>query len=63
MNLVAVSPPTFEEDGTAKVDVLLDLTQHEGEEPVVRRFLVETETVQEGAEWYLSGVSASEQRE
>ncbi len=63
VNLVAVSPPTFEEDGTAKVDVLLDLTQHEGEEPVVRRFLVETETVQEGAEWYLSGVSASEQRE
>jgi hypothetical protein len=62
VDLVAVSPPTFEEDGTAKVDVLLDLTQREGEEPVVRRFLVETETVQEGAEWYLDGVSASEQR-
>jgi hypothetical protein len=63
VDLISVSPPTFEEHGTAKVDVLLDLTQREGEEPVVRRFLVETEMVQEGAEWYLSGVSASEQRE
>jgi hypothetical protein len=63
VNLVSISPPAFEEDGTARVDVLLDLTQHEGEEPVVRRFLVETETVQEGAEWYLSGVSATEQRD
>jgi len=63
VKLISVSPPTFEEDGTAGVDVLLDLTQREGEEPVVRRFLVETETAQEGAEWYLSGVSAKEQRE
>lgn len=63
VDLISVSPPTLEERGTAKVDVLLDLTQREGEEPVVRRFLVETETVQEGAEWYLSGVSASEQRD
>lgn len=63
VDLISVSPPTFQEDGTAKVDVLLDLTQREGEEPVVRRFLVETQTVQEGAEWYLSGVSASEQRD
>jgi hypothetical protein len=63
VDLISVSPPTFEEQGTAKVDVLLDLTQREGEEAVVRRFLVETETVQEGAEWYLSGVSASEQRD
>ncbi len=63
VNLISVSPPALEEDGTARVDVLLDLTQREGEEPVVRRFLVETETVQEGAEWYLSGVSASEQRD
>ncbi len=63
VDLISVSPPAFEEDGTAKVDVLLDSTQREGEEPVVRRFLVETETVQEGAEWYLSGVSTSEQRD
>ena len=63
VNLISVSPPAFEEDGTAKVDVLLDSTQREGEKPVVRRFLVETETVQEGAEWYLSGVSTSEQRD
>lgn len=63
VELISVSPPAFEEDGTARVDVLLNLTQREGEEPVVRRFLVETETVQEGAEWYLSGVSASEQRD
>ncbi len=63
VDLISVSPPAFEEDGTARVDVLLDLTQREGEEPVVRRFLVETETVQEEAEWYLSGVSASEQRD
>jgi hypothetical protein len=63
VDLVSVSPPAFEEDGTARVDVLLDLTQREGEEPAVRRFLVETETVQEGAEWYLSGVSAKEQRD
>jgi hypothetical protein len=63
VDLISISPPAFEEDGTARVDVLLDLTQREGEKPVVRRFLVETETVQEGAEWYLSGVSASEQRD
>jgi hypothetical protein len=63
VDLISVSPPVFEGDGTARVDVLLNLTQHEGEEPVVRRFLVKTETVQEGAEWYLSGVSASEQRD
>jgi len=63
VDLISVSPPAFEEDGTASVDVLLDLTQREGEKPVVRRFLVETETVQEGAEWYLSGVSTSEQRD
>ena len=63
VDLVSISPPAFEEDGTARVDVLLDLTQNEGEEPVVRRFLVQTETVQEGAEWYLSGVSTREQRD
>jgi hypothetical protein len=63
VELVSVSPPAFEEDGTARVGILLDLTQREGEEPAVRRFLVETETVQEGAEWYLSGVSAKEQRD
>lgn len=63
VDLISVSPPAFEEDGTAMVNVLLDLTQREGEERVVRRFLVETHTVQEGAEWYLSGVSASEQRD
>ncbi len=63
VHLVSISPPVFDEDGTATVEILLDLTEREGEEPVVRRFLVETEMVQEGAEWYLSGVSAAEQRE
>jgi len=63
VELISVSPPAFEEDGRARVDVLLDLTQREGEEPMVRRFLVKTETVQEGTEWRLSGVSASEQRD
>ncbi len=63
VDLISVSPPAFEEDGTANVEVLLDLREREGEEPVVRRFLVETETVQEGEEWYLNGVSASEQRD
>ena len=62
-HLISVSPPVFDEDGAATVDVLLDLTEHEGREPVVRRFLVEAEMVREGQEWHLSGVSASEKRE
>lgn len=61
-HLVSLSPPVFDEDGTATVEVLLDLTEREGQEPVVRQFLVETKMVQEGPEWYLSGVSATEQR-
>lgn len=62
VDVISVSAPEFDGEDRATVNVLLDLTQREGEEPVVRRFLVETETVREGEEWYLDGVSAAEQR-
>ena len=61
-HLVGLSPPLFAEDGAATVNVLLDLTEREGEASVVRRFLVETEMVREGPEWYLTGVSTTCQR-
>ena len=62
-HLISISPPVFDEDGTATVDVLLDLTEREGQASVARRFLVEAEMVREGHEWHLSGVSATEKRE
>ncbi len=60
-----MSPPEFDADSRtrATVDAVLDLTQREGEEPVVRTFEVGAETIQEGDEWYLDGVSAKERRD
>jgi len=63
VRLLEVSPPRFRTQAQAELEVLLDLTEREGPEAVTRRFLVETQLVQEGGEWFLDGVEATEQRE
>lgn len=63
VELLGLSPPTFEPDGGATLDVLLDLTELEGDTPTTRRFLVTTNLVEEGEAWFLEEVEAREQRE
>lgn len=62
VELLGVSPPTAAPDGEATVDVLLDLTEREGDTPTTRRFLVTTSLVEEGEAWFLEDVEAAEQR-
>lgn len=61
IDLVASSPPAFQDRDEATVKVLLDETRREGPKLVVRRLLVTTEMVREGDRWYLNDVDAAEE--
>lgn len=63
VRLLAISSPTFQPEGEAVVSVLLDLTEREGPDKVVRRFLVTTRLVQKEGEWLLDGVEDTQQQE
>lgn len=63
VRLLQVSPPSFQPDGEATLTVLVDLTEREGPDTVVRRFQVTTRLVREGEGWFLDGVENTELQE
>jgi hypothetical protein len=63
VKLVSLSAPTATRESGATIEVLMDLTEREGETPVERRLLVTTSMVEQDGHWLLDDVRATELRE